>query len=566
MQNRRVKRPAGTKLNKRGKNVYVYHVLKSDYDPVRKFNIDKKVCIGKLEVPNDPEYMLTNDKFPLYYPEEWAKYEELPEPPLMSDTVRAGTFVALRHIATKTGLRGIMQDIYGEEDTARLLDLLCFVITDETAVFSRYEAFMRSHLMLSATIMSDVAISRFLVEVITEERISDLLRRWNRLHVGEDMIYIGYDSTNFSCEADIAMAEFGAAKEDKTRPQVNFAVTVKQKDTTPLDYEVYPGSIVDMSECCYMLQRMHDYGYTHVGFLFDRGYHTENNIRYLLEMGYDFIMMADENTVFIRELIAEVSDKLKNDAMLYLVKNDVSGTTLKRELYGTELYFHVYYDELRASMASRALNKKIGALKEALLARKGQRLRKNANLDEFKAFFNLEISEHTEEGKDEKYRVLDGFTLREDVVSALRNSYGFFCIIATSESDSGTVIEIYRGRDNIEKFFRSIKWGMDMKTPAVHSEEAMQGKFHVMFLAAVLRNSMLQASRSIKLATKNRRDFTVTGMIDQLEAVECTRAVSEQYRRRYALTAKQKTIFEELGVTEATLEKELADFNLRMMA
>ncbi|MBR4741700.1 MAG: hypothetical protein IK079_02215 [Desulfovibrio sp.] len=85
------------------------------------------------------------------------------------------------------------------------------------------------------------------------------------------------------------------------------AVAVNQKGTTALDYEIYPGSIVDMTECEYMLQRMDDYGY------------TKDNILFLDNKGYDFIMMADECTLFIRKLIAELSGQLKHDASLFLM-------------------------------------------------------------------------------------------------------------------------------------------------------------------------------------------------------------------------------------------------------
>ena len=51
---------------------------------------------------------------------------------------------------------------------------------------------------------------------------------------------------------------------------------------------------------------------------------------------------------------------------------------------------------------------------------------------------------------------------------------------------------------------------------------------------------------------------------DQLETIECTQSAQRVYRRRYALTAKQKTIFNALGYTEAELDQEVASFNLRV--
>ena len=46
-------------------------------------------------------------------------------------------------------------------------------------------------------------------------------------------------------------------------------------------------------------------------------------------------------------------------------------------------------------------------------------------------------------------------------------------------------------------------------------------------------------SRSTK-KKKNRKAYTVPGMISELENIECTRNSVGKYRRKYALTAKQK--------------------------
>ncbi|WP_406039608.1 transposase [Succinimonas sp.] len=504
----------------------------------------------------------------------------LPEPPALSDTLRVGMYAVLRHIAKQEGLTQILENVHGVEDASRIFDIMLYLITAQSAAFVHYEPFMRSHLMESCEIISDVTISKLLKEVVSEDNRHEMLRQWNKAHSSNaEMIYIGYDSTNFPCEGEISLAEFGAAKEDESRPQVNLAITVSQKDTTPLDYEVYPGSIVDMSECAYMLQRMHDYGYRNVGFMFDRGYYTEPNFKYLDGKRFDFIMMAQEDTVFIRDLISEHAEKLKNDTSLFIVNHDISGITVRRTLYGKERFFHLYYDDVKASISRRQLQSRIGALKVSLDKLVNTRLRKNASLSDYDAWFELEISEITEPKKskkqtskstgndcsdDKKIRVLTGYALKQEVIKKQLDSYGFFCIVASKEKDCCAVLENYRGRDNIEKFFRSIKWGMDFKTPAVHSDEAAEGKIHLMFLAGILRNRLLQISRRIKVETKNRRSFTVPGIIDQLEMIECTRTPQNTYSRRYALTARQKTILNALGMSEQSIDNEITSFNQKM--
>ena len=579
LSNVRVKRPEGTKLFKRNDNKYVYHVISSTYIPARKYNKDVKKCIGKL-CDDDSSSMWPNENFELYYPGIIAATAILPEPPALSDTLRVGTYAVLRHIAKQEGLTQILENVHGVEDAGRIFDIMLYLITAQSAAFVHYEPFMRSHLMESCEIISDVTISKLLKEAVGEDNRHEMLRQWNKSHSSDaNMIYIGYDSTNFPCEGEISLAEFGAAKEDESRPQINLAITVSQKDTTPLDYEVYPGSIVDMSECAYMLQRMHDYGYRNVGFMFDRGYYTEPNFQYLDGKHFDFIMMAQEDTVFIRDLISEHAEKLKNDTSLFIVNHDISGITARRTLYGKERFFHLYYDDVKASISRRQLQSRIGALKVSLDKLVNTKLRKNANLSDYDVWFDLEISEITEPkkskkqssksagkdcGDDKKIRVLTGYTLKQEVIKKQLDSYGFFCIVASKEKDCCAVLENYRGRDNIEKFFRSIKWGMDFKTPAVHSDEAAEGKIHLMFLAGILRNRLLQISRRIKVETKNKRSFTVPGIIDQLEMIECTRTPQNTYSRRYALTARQKIILNALGMSDQSIDNEITSFNLKM--
>ena len=163
-----------------------------------------------------------------------------------------------------------------------------------------------------------------------------------------------------------------------------------------------------------------------------------------------------------------------------------------------------------------------------------------------------------------KIRVLTGYALKQEVIKKQLDSYGFFCIVASKEKDCCAVLENYRGRDNIEKFFRSIKWGMDFKTPAVHSDEAAEGKIHLMFLAGILRNRLLQISRRIKVETKNKRSFTVPGIIDQLEMIECTRNPHNTYTRWYALTSWQKTILNALGMSDQSIDNEIISFNQKI--
>ena len=102
------------------------------------------------------------------------------------------------------------------------------------------------------------------------------------------------------------IAEFGHAKDDSAKPIVNISVGYDHDNREPLFYEEYPGSIVDVSQLKYMVDKAVGYGYRKVGFVLDRGYFSRENLNYLDENRMPFVIMAKGNANFINGLVKEV--------------------------------------------------------------------------------------------------------------------------------------------------------------------------------------------------------------------------------------------------------------------
>lgn len=549
-----VDRPKGTKLCPSGKSIYVYHVLESTYDAKKQYNTDKRVSIGKM-VEGSKTQMIPNDRFKLYYPEMLSSVSTLPEPPAFSHTLHAGAVVAERKIAEDLGITTILSNIYGKAVAYEILSVITYVLTEESAVFQHYPDFMRCHLPTSSEIRSDSYISsKLLHQEITDERIIEMLRQWNKLNHDTGKIYVGCDSTNFNTEAeDIELAEFGAAKDDPTKPQVNLAVAISQSDDTPLYYDLFPGSIIDLTECEQLIDQLHIFGYQNIGLLFDRGYFSEPNVRQLDKLGYDFIMMLREDQKFVRELIFKHARKIIDNPTAYLDGMDTFGLVVDNELYDKTRHFHIFYDDLKASYAKRRFLNMLSAMKIELAELEGTVLRRNANIKKYKAWFDLEIDKSTRE--------LKSFSLRETKVNEKLLLFGFFVIMTSEAMEPAVALGTYRGRDNIEKFFRSIKSGMDFDSPGVHDDHSLAAKIHLMFIAGIIRNRFNLASKEIKRITGNKKSYTVPTLIDQLEQIECSAFDDKQYMRRYALTAKQKLILDTLKIDQAVIDKEISKVN-----
>lgn len=138
--------------------------------------------------------------------------------------------------------------------------------------------------------------------------------KWNEEREQDKNIYISYDSTNKNVQAgEIEIAEFGHAKDDPTKPIVNISVGYDHDNREPLFYEEYPGSIVDVSQLKYMVDKAVGYGYRNVGFVLDRGYFSRGNLKYLDENRMPFVIMAKGNANFINGFVKEVQGSFEDD-------------------------------------------------------------------------------------------------------------------------------------------------------------------------------------------------------------------------------------------------------------
>ena len=136
---------------------------------------------------------------------------------------------------------------------------------------------------------------------------------------------------------------------------------------------------------------------------------------------------------------------------------------------------------------------------------------------------------------------------------------GFFFILTSEDMDAAKTLDIYRGRDNIEKMFRSLKSGIDFNKARVHTTESLKSKVFITFIAMIVRNEMFQKMEELR--KKNRKAYTVPGILSELENIECTRNSVGKYRRKYALTSKQKQILKQFGMDEKYIDAGISKFS-----
>lgn len=301
------------------------------------------------------------------------------------------------------------------------------------------------------------------------------------------------DATNKNCQAgDIEMAEYGNAKDDKNLPVFNYSIAYDTNNREPLFYEKYPGSINDVSQFQFMLDKAQAYGYKKVGFILDRGYFSKKNIESMDQCGYSFVIMVKGMASFIRQLITENKGSFEEEWANSISEYGVYGKTVKRKLYAADekdRYFHLYYNSARASKEKREIKSKISEMKRFLLNHTNE---KRIFGPAYGKYFTLHYDTDGET-----------FLFPEDkikAVSAELKLCGYFAIVTSEKMSAKEAINLYKSRDASEK--------LDQKP-----------------------NYM-----------------TVPAAIRELEKIEMVRQLDGIYRLDHAVTAKQKTILRAFGI------------------
>ena len=118
-----------------------------------------------------------------------------------------------------------------------------------------------------------------------------------------------------------------------------------------------------------MIEKAQGYGYKRVGFILDRGYFSKDNINYMDQCGYDFVIMLKGMNSLVKELILENRGKFEEDRDCHIRDYKVFGTTIRHQLYVTDTedrYFHLYYSEQKASAEKEQLEAKLERMAKCL--------------------------------------------------------------------------------------------------------------------------------------------------------------------------------------------------------
>ena len=147
------------------------------------------------------------------------------------------------------------------------------------------------------------------------------------------------------------------------------------------------------------------------------------------------------------------------------------------------------------------------------------------------------------EVKETKVRGLK-VAAKEEAIAEKMSRCGYFILMSNHIQDSAEALKIYRLKDVIEKAFGNIKERLNGRTTTACSEENLDGKLFVQFIALMYLSQVQKVMNERHLFRK----YTTDELLDELDIIECYR---EPKRKAVygEMTQKQSDLYAYFNVT-----------------
>nr|WP_066189507.1 MULTISPECIES: hypothetical protein [Gracilibacillus] len=138
-------------------------------------------------------------------------------------------------------------------------------------------------------------------------------------------------------------------------------------------------------------------------------------------------------------------------------------------------------------------------------------------------------------------------TVKEEAVQQTKRYVGFFALLTNEAMDAVTALELYRNKDLVEKGFQNFKDHLNMRRARISSEQSLDGKLFVEFIALIYLAYIKKQMQDHHLY----RDYTLPEMLDKLDVIECFEKPGHQLQVGELLEA-QKAIYKKMDINPPT--------------
>jgi len=517
---------------------YAYESV-STWDKEKKQSRSKRTLIGRLNEETG-EIVPTDGRM---------KGEKTPKPPAKTKKPAQharlffGATYLLDSIGDKLGLtedlRQCFPDMYRQ-----ILSIVYYLILEDENPLYRFEKWGLLHKHPHGEDIPSQRSSEIFSE-ISEDNVQQFFRLQGRRRTEQE--YWAYDITTISSYSEcLRQVQYGHSKDDDGLPQLKLALVFGEQSNLPFYYRKLAGNIPDVMTVRTLLSDMDILGFKKVKLVMDRGFYSADNINGLLKEHLKFLVSVKMSLKYVRGELDKVYDDFRTFEY-YNEDYELYSTTVPYEWPYSQVrpykgdvleekrrvYLHLYYNIDMATEDQKSFDRKLMALKKEIVSSK--RIPGHEKL--YKEYFTVKST------PVRGVRV----TVNEDAVKDAKRYYGFFALLSNDKMSSITALALYRNKDLVEKAFGNLKERLNFRRTLVSSEQSLNGKLFVEFVALIYLSYLKKQMQDAHLY----KDYTMVGLLDKLDVIECFESLGHKLQVGEVLD-NQRDLYLALGVDPPT--------------
>ena len=366
---------------------------------------------------------------------------------------------------------------------------------------------------------------------LSSQRISELLALIGRSNIPEHFMNqfaasiepeatLLYDITSLSSSSKlIELLEYGYNRDNDGLPQINLSLVVDKVRGIPIRYDIYSGSIADITTLTNTIQRLKQAGTDQFKLILDRGFFSQTSLAELIDKKIPYIIPATMQLNSVKELMSNVQNKVKNAE--YLQKYE-KGTIFAMPVQLDHPYEleetprtltskgYCFYDPQREQDERNSFYIQLHDVVEKLRNHQPKNWKRpEIVVHEIAKGFTRFLHWKFVEGRFE-------VSIKQKAVTQRVNKMGKFLLFYSGDLDWLTCLTLYRQRDSIEKCFMRMKNEMETLPLNVQKEDTMRGLLFITFLGLIIRMRLQMMMKDKGLV----KQYSVEKLLLELEKIK----------------------------------------------
>ena len=452
-------------------------------------------------------------------------------------TLDYGEFLPYIHILNEMKISEILWDILPKNMANTVITLALNCLVYPVALDNIKLWYERTYLseLFGNLALSSQNLSRMLERIGEGDAGMEFSERFVR-SIGCNSGLI-YDITSLSSHSNlIEILEYGYNRDNDGQPQMNLSIVAHKDLGIPVMYDIYPGSIVDVSTLRNTIDRMRAMGIDEITLILDRGFFSSTNLNDLMEMDYDFIVGASFSSKSVKSSVLKVRRYIERGRYLHRFNGKILFVKdIKLEIDHRSYNAFVYYDPEREHRERTHFYARLHDIIERIEGRVIRQWEEPSTVvndvaSNFSSYLKWNL-------KGNRLHV----SVKDKAVSQRVNRMGFMVLIYNGNYEWDYVLGMYKERELVEKMFKALKNDISGIPLRVHKTSVARGIIFVNFLALILRFKLLRMLKSSNLI----RDYSIPKLILEMSKI------------KRVILADGNTITTEISKTQREIIKKL---------